>query len=135
MNWEVFISYPWWFVLLCLLAGAVYACILYFRSKDSALFQDYPAAKYVLPTARFILASLLCFLLLGPVLKYIDFVTQKPIVALLVDDSKSMENGGASAEDVRQAAFQLSEKMGSKYDVQTIRFSNVAQFTQASELS
>ena len=135
MNWEIFISYPWWFVLLCILAGVLYAGILYYRSKDSALFAEYPVVKYVLPAARFLLATLLCFLLLGPVLKYVDFNTQKPIVAILVDDTKSMAQSDLSAEQINQTATQLSEQMASKYDVQTIRFSNVAQFSLADEIS
>ncbi|MFY0593640.1 hypothetical protein [Roseivirga sp.] len=42
---------------------------------------------------RFILISLICFLLLGPLLNQIDFFDEKPIVVLAIDDSASTKDG------------------------------------------
>jgi hypothetical protein len=86
--------------LLCLLVGAAYAAILYYKSKDSERFVEYKWVQILLPILRFLLGSILAFLLLGPVLKYAGFITQKPIIAVVVDDSKSMVQSGETLETI-----------------------------------
>ena len=90
MNWNLSIAYPWWFVVLCLAIGAGYAALLYYKNKSSAVFAEKPVLAKVLPVLRFILATLLAFFLLGPILKYAGFITEKPIIALVVDNSSSL---------------------------------------------
>ncbi|OEK06438.1 hypothetical protein [Roseivirga misakiensis] len=51
----------------------------------------------LLSAFRFILISLICFLLLGPLLNQIDFFDEKPIVVLAVDDSASVTDAYDSA--------------------------------------
>ncbi len=74
-----------WFIGLCILAGAVYALILY--SKKS------PWNKQVnrfLTAVRFVLVTLVCFLLLGPLLNQTSFFSEKPVIVLAVDNSASL---------------------------------------------
>jgi len=129
LNWDISIAYPSWFVLLCLLVGAGYAAILYYRSKDSERFVEYKWVQILLPILRFLLGSILAFLLLGPVLKYAGFITQKPIVAVVVDDSKSMIQSSETLETISKQVTDLQTKLSEKYQVDIISYSNVPQFT------
>ena len=129
LNWNISIAYPWWFVLLCLLVGAAYAAILYYKSKDSERFVEYKWVQILLPILRFLLGSILAFLLLGPVLKYAGFITQKPIIAVVVDDSKSMIQSGETLETISKQVADLQIRLSEKYEVDLISYSNVPQFT------
>jgi len=131
LNWNISVAYPWWFVLLCPLVGLAYAAILYYKSKDSDRFAEYRWVQILLPTLRFFLGSILAFLLLGPVLKYAGFITQKPIIAVVVDDSKSMIQSGETLETISKQVADLQIKLSEKYQVDVISFSNVPQFTTA----
>jgi hypothetical protein len=134
LNWNISIAYPWWFVLLCLLVGLAYAAILYYRSKDSERFAEYKWVRILLPTLRFFLGSILAFLLLGPVLMYAGYITQKPIIAVVVDDSKSMIQSGEATEGIAKQVADLQIKLSEKYEVDIISYSNVPQFTTADKL-
>ena len=135
LNWNISIAYPWWFVLLCLLVGAAYAAILYYKSKDSERFVEYKWVQILLPILRFLLGSILAFLLLGPVLKYAGFITQKPIIAVVVDDSKSMIQSGETLETISKQVANLQMKLSEKYQVDLISYSNVPQFTTVDKLT
>jgi len=121
-------------VLLCIVVGALYAAVLYYKSKDNERFSDYRWVQILLPILRFFLGTLLAFLLLGPVLKYAGFITQKPIVALLVDDSKSLVQGELNSTSISNSVTELQNNLADKYDVNLISFSNVAQFSTADKL-
>ena len=135
LNWNISIAYPWWFVLLCLFVGAAYAAILYYKSKDSERFVEYKWVQILLPILRFLLGSILAFLLLGPVLKYAGFITQKPIIAVVVDDSKSMIQSGETLETISKQVADLQTKLSEKYQVDLISYSNVPQFTTVDKFS
>ena len=135
LNWNISIAYPWWFVLLCLLVGAAYAAILYYKSKDSERFVEYKWVQILLPILRFLLGSILAFLLLGPVLKYAGFITQKPIIAVVVDDSKSMIQSGETLETISKQVADLQIRLSEKYEVDIISYSNVPQFTTVDKLT
>ncbi|GAA4374175.1 VWA domain-containing protein [Hymenobacter koreensis] len=74
-----------WLILLCLLVGAGYAALLY--SKKAPWSKP---VNYGLAALRFTLVSLLCWLLLGPVLRRTTTTTEAPVVVLAVDDSQSV---------------------------------------------
>lgn len=135
MNWNISIPYSWTFSVLCLFVGFVYAGALYYKSKDADRFSEYKWVQIVLPLLRFSFASLLAFLLLGPILKYAGFETQKPIIALLVDDSKSIVQKDVKSEQIAASLRILKTELAQKYEVNTIGYSNVAQFTPLDKLS
>ena len=89
----------------------------------------------LLAVLRFLLGSVLTFLLLGPVLKYTGFITQKPILAMVIDDSKSMIQGDVSKEQINTALGSLDKNLSEKYDVEWVAYSNVAQSTNISSLA
>ena len=82
-----------WFIGLCLLAGLVYAAILY--SKKTPWTKS---VNRILAGFRFILVAGLCFLLIGPLLNQTDFFYEKPIVVLAVDNSASLPSAYDSLE-------------------------------------
>ncbi len=135
MNWNISISYPWGVVVFCLVVGVVYAGVLYYKSKNSDRFAEYKWVQIVLPVLRFSLASLLAFLLLGPVLRYAGFETQKPIIAILVDDSKSIVQNDSATEQIPASLRVLQTELGQKYEVNTISYSDVARFAPLDKLS
>lgn len=74
-----------WFILLCLAVGAGYAALLY-----SAKAPWSRALNYGLAALRFLVVSLLCFLLLSPFIKTTTSTTEKPTIVLAVDNSQSV---------------------------------------------
>ena len=92
-----------WFILLCLAAGALYAFLLY--RKKPVWSQK---LNWALAACRFLLVSLLCFLLLGPLVRQLIRSFEKPTIVLAVDNSQSMTLTGDSARLNRNLA-QLSE--------------------------
>ena len=84
----IFQSSPW-FILLCLMAGGIYAFVLYQNKKTFSSLHN-----RILAIIRGLLVSLLAFLLLNPLLRNIKSSIEKPTVVLAVDNSSSMIHGG-----------------------------------------
>ncbi|MFY0644618.1 MAG: hypothetical protein JXR19_09160 [Bacteroidia bacterium] len=124
MNWKLSIEYPLWTVAVCLLIAAGYAALLYARHKDTAFFKQYKWARLILPFLRFLLASILLILLLGPLLNSLKFKTYKPILLVAVDASSSMTNGPINTSEIDEFLPQLEAKLSSKYDVRLVRVGN-----------
>lgn len=82
-----FASIPFWYWLIALLAGAVYAFLLYFKQKQ---LQN---KALILAIAAFMRGSsvvLLVLLLLNPFIKREEKVTEEPLLLLARDRSSSM---------------------------------------------
>lgn len=77
-----------WFIPLCILVGAGFSLLLY--SKNTPWPKN---INRVLTGFRFVLITLICFLLLGPLLNQISFYDEKPIVVVAIDDSASIPDG------------------------------------------
>lgn len=94
----IFQSSPWW-VLVCLLVGAVYAAALYQPipgTNDTVSAWD-RNVRYGLAALRFVAVSLLCFLLVNPLIRSIKILTEKPKVVLAIDNSESVAAAGRPA--------------------------------------
>ena len=85
-------QYPPWFYVLCLLVGAGYALLLYYR----AAYPWGPWVSRVLAALRFTLVTLLCLLLLGPYLRRLRNTVEPATVVIAVDNSQSVALGGDS---------------------------------------
>ena len=99
MHNEFISQTPVWYLLLCLLTGAFFAFLFYFRSKVFSKGQ-----KVFLALLRGILGFSVAFLLLNPLIKTISSLIIKPKVVLLIDDSASM----AIAKNFKDAAAGLN---------------------------
>ena len=107
--------HSFWFIPLCLLAGATYSWLLYQKREDWSKL-----THYVLATFRFLFVSLICFFLLEPVIKTIISEEEKPFVPILIDNSASipLSEGTAMVDSVKQQALAL-EKALSSQDIHT----------------
>lgn len=94
----IFPHSPAW-ILICVLAGLVYAGILYYKES---FFE--PKIRYFLAFLRFTAVSVIAFLLLAPVIRTVRNDREKPIIALALDNSLSV----ALAEDSTQRQKWLS---------------------------
>ena len=93
------IDYPWYFVLFCLLAGAVYAAVLYFvggRWPVAGSRWSVAGSRWGLSVLRFLSVSLIAFLLLAPLSKQKVNERQLPHVVLLRDVSQLVAMGADS---------------------------------------
>lgn len=113
-------SYPSWYVVFCILAGLAYALVLYYR--DSTFRERLPWLHRALGVARFITVSLLCLLLLSPLLRSMQTETRKPVVVLAQDVSESVGLALPDSTAYRNNWNALRDKLSAEYDVQSISF-------------
>jgi len=97
------IDYPWYYVLLCLLAGAAYATVLYLTGRKA--FAKW--LQWLLATLRFLAVSAIAFLLLAPVSRQTVHERQKPHVVLAADISQSVAASADSAFNFEALADEL----------------------------
>ncbi|MBC3784569.1 VWA domain-containing protein [Spirosoma utsteinense] len=139
----VFQSSPWW-ILVCLLVGAVYAFAMYqplpqLVGSGTAVGGFDKRTTYGLAALRFVLVSLLCFLLLNPLIRSLQTLTEKPKVVLAIDNSESVAAAGRPAlnqalsglQAIRQ---QLTEK-GLDVSIRTFGDTLPADGAQAPDLT
>ncbi|MBT4800152.1 MAG: hypothetical protein HOL96_02185, partial [Lentimicrobiaceae bacterium] len=119
---EVFISYSWWAVLLVLATGLFYAGILYFKNPLNKLSKLLTVLLFV---TRFVVVSLLAFLLLSPYLKTKSKIVERPIMIIGVDNSSSLLLSSDSAyfrTRLDDELLKLRSTLSDKCDVDIITF-------------
>ena len=75
---------PFYYILICILLGIVYAFFLYKR-QDAIISKS---LNWVLFLIRSLLISIISFLLLNPVIRSNISVTENPILIIAKDNSK-----------------------------------------------
>lgn len=101
------IDYPWYMVLLCLLAGAAYAAVLYFVGPSR-----FPRrTRWLLAVLRFVAVSVIALLLLAPMTRRTVHEKQKPHVLVAVDRSLSVLQSADSAFDATPLTDALSDRL------------------------
>ncbi len=118
----VLFSYPQWFLLLCVAAGLLYALALYYR--DRSFGEQSTRLNRGLGLLRFTVVTIICILLLSPVIKRTITQTEQPIVVLAQDNSASV---GSEFTDAQRAQYQqdmdaLKEQLSEKYTLKTYSF-------------
>ncbi len=81
-----------WFILLCVVAGLVYAVLLY--QKKSPWGRN---LNLLLGSVRFVLVFLICLLLLGPYIKQLKNFIEEPTIIFAIDNSRSITESADSA--------------------------------------
>jgi len=125
---QLLTDYPWYFLLFCLVAGGVYAVGLYgwWRQKDV----DLPRwVRIALPALRFVVVTLLAFLLLGPLVRRQVHDKERPIVVVADDASASVtEHGYALTDDDWEPVLKKLEKdyEVARYPYGDNHFTNIA---------
>lgn len=119
---NIILQYPQWFILLCVLVGLIYAFALYYR--DRSFGEQSVKMNRVLGPLRFLTVTIICLLLLSPVIKSTITQTEQPIVVLAQDNSESI--GLSMSEDVRQKykadMEALKKTLSEKYNLKTYSF-------------
>lgn len=130
---KLLFEYSPWFILLCLTIGVLYAFLLY--QKEGPWGKK---INYALAALRFLLASILAFLLIGPFLRQISNTIEKPSYVFAIDNSASIKAMVDSA-DLKQIMVQISEmknKLGSQNYASELRsFSSSEADRQESNLN
>ena len=85
---NLILEYSYWLIVPCILLGAGYAFLLYF--KDDFLAEINPVVRYLMFTFRFFLVTFLAMLLLSPMMQTIFNEEEKPILVILQDNSESV---------------------------------------------
>lgn len=114
---------PGWFILLCIVAGLVYAGALYFRDRFNRNYGSSLAA--LLGTLRFLSITILAFFILKPILKTLDRKVEKPVVLICQDSSESVALNKDSAfykGEYLSQLRELSSKLGEDFDVKYYQF-------------
>lgn len=104
-------DYPWYFVLLCLLAGALYAGVLYFVGR-----QPFSRGwRWGLAVLRFLSVSAIAFLLLAPMSRQTVNERQKPHLVLAQDVSGSVRGSADSSFSLENLIPDLEERFRISY--------------------
>jgi len=102
--------------------------ILYFRESKN----EFPAwLKRLLGVNRFIIVSLIAFLLLSPLLRLINRHTEKPIVVIAQDNSQSLVMGEDSSyyrQDYKQQLNSLLNELSDDYELRLFTFGDEVNY-------
>lgn len=120
---SIVLSYPWWFLVFCILTGILYAGVLYWKSKAQTSLAKW--LFYLITVLRFLVVTTLCFLLLSPFIKKISKKVEKPIVVIVNDNSYSIPlNNDSNFYKVEypNKIKQFSQSFGDEYEVVNYTF-------------
>lgn len=129
---EFISNYPWYYTLLCLVAGFVFSAILYVRDKQNS--ERSKALLVSLTTLRFISVSLIFLLLLDVFIKRLVNETEKPIIILAQDNSSSIIAGKDSTElktEYTKSMIDFVNAIKEKYDVKTYVFDSESKASES----
>ncbi len=120
---EITTSYPFWFIPFCLLLGVVYAGIFYY--KENKFEGTSVWLKRTMLSLRFLLISLLAFLLLSPFIKTIFNKVEKPIIIIAQDNSSSIisaQNAAFNKTAYLENLPNLKTSLSENYEVRSFTF-------------
>ncbi len=122
LGFKVLYSHPAWFVIFCLLCGALYAGILYYRNRT----EGFPLiTRWLLALSRFISISLLSWLLLVPLIERLTRHVEEPILIFVQDNSQSITFAHDTSydPDLIQGEYEsFMTSMEAFFDVRSYRF-------------
>ncbi len=107
MNIKIVTEAPAWFLLLCILAGAAYAGVLYWRERLKNGMPSWLVGT--LGFLRFLSVSVIAFLLMSPLLKTVFREVEKPVIVIATDYSESITANKDSAWYKNDFPDQLKE--------------------------
>lgn len=113
----IFESSPGW-IVVCILAGVGYALLLY-RTKHPWS----ESVNRILFGLRAVLAFFLAFLLLGPIVRQVNNLIEKPVFTILHDNSGSIKEGmdSVAIRTLNNGINTLSESLQQKgYEVKSL---------------
>lgn len=120
---SIITEYPVWFIVICLLAGAIYSGALYTKDRLNRHFTK--PLIVLLAAARFVVVSTVAFFLLNPLIKTLEREVEKPIVVIAQDASESIVVGKDSAFYKGEYLDQLrdiSQQLSGDYELRNYTF-------------
>jgi uncharacterized membrane protein len=119
-------AWPIWLLLVCIVAGAVALGLPAWRRREQASARVGPRRMALLWLLQSGLLALLLLMLWQPALSVSTLKPQQNVVAVVVDDSKSMalNEGGATRKDqiVKALTGGLIDELGKRFQVRMYRF-------------
>ncbi|MFU8843897.1 MAG: hypothetical protein ACNA7V_08845 [Bacteroidales bacterium] len=115
-------QYPLWFIIFCLLLGALYAYVLYYKNQNSGFGIR---LRYALALFRMITVSVIAFLLLNPLIRYTSQFTEKPVIVIGLDNSASIRTMSDSIyflNDYSASLQKLADDLSVRFDVRIYTF-------------
>ncbi|HRG38217.1 MAG TPA: hypothetical protein PK289_06785, partial [Bacteroidia bacterium] len=122
---NIVLEYPWWFLIFCILAGAVYAFVLYFKNKKQDEVRK--PVIWLMSVLRFLSVTILSFFLLAPLIKTVKRTVEKPIVVIAQDNSESLVAGKDSVfykKEYKEKLAKLINQLSDKYEVRSYSFAD-----------
>ncbi|MCB0686457.1 MAG: hypothetical protein KDC53_08030 [Saprospiraceae bacterium] len=116
------IQYPGWYIIICVLVGITLTAVLYYKASY------FPTAnkwiKGFLAFVRFLAITILCLMLLSPVLKYSKEESKKPIIVFAQDESTSIkeEMDSNTLQVYDEQLDQVIADLSNEYEVKTFSF-------------
>ncbi len=119
---NIVLQYPTWFILICVIVGLLYAGILYY--KDNRFGEQSKRLNWLMGSLRFLAVTIICLLLLDPVMRATITEQKAPIVVLAQDNSASITESMDSSElkSYWQKMQALQQALASKYDLKVYSF-------------
>ena len=123
---SLIIDYPWYFILLCIALGVVYALVLYWigtRRRTDPPFSS--RLTWLLTALRTLSVAAIAFLLLAPLVRHVTNRKEKPVVIVAEDNSKSLDYSPDSAyyhTEFQQAVNRLADKLSADFEVVRYRY-------------
>ncbi|NLF43622.1 MAG: hypothetical protein GX587_13080, partial [Bacteroidales bacterium] len=122
MGIKIIFDYPWWYIILCLLAGAIYSLILYRKNKRESL----PVwLNALLGAVRFVAVFVISFLLLSPMIRQRKNEIEKPIIVFAHDNSSSIMSVADSnffRNDYKDLLDKTIKQLNETYDLKYFSF-------------
>ncbi|MEZ5047630.1 MAG: hypothetical protein R2831_11640 [Chitinophagaceae bacterium] len=118
---QLTLSTSWWFIILCLGLGILFAFLLYQKKKEQFsstwLF-------YLLFFLRSLTVATIAFLLLTPIIRYLQNQEEKPTIAILTDNSASLQFAFKKYDSIayRKDMQALSNELAKDFNVKTYSF-------------
>jgi len=124
LNINIVTEYSIWLLLVCFIVGFLYAFLFY--RKENRFDEIATWLKRVMFAFRFLVVSILCFLLLTPLIKTIFNKVEKPLIVLVQDNSASILMNKDSVfykTTYLEKLEQLKQEIEKNYEIKTYTFS------------
>ncbi len=125
LDFELKLNYPFYFLIFCLLAGAAYAFITYYKSYYTVNGHFFSHPNILMAVFRFLTVSLISFLLLSPFIKDYFNRVEDPTVVFALDNSESVilnDDSTYYKTKFKNSINNLNENLKDNYNVKTFTF-------------
>ncbi|NUM32643.1 MAG: VWA domain-containing protein [Bacteroidetes bacterium] len=133
MSVQFFTEYPLWFLVFCIAAGGLYSFVLYRRGHGIVAGIYQKILIWILSILRFFAVTIIAFLLLNPLLKFIKNEVQKPFLILGIDNSNSILNTKDSTfyrQKITEIFNTIEQKSGNNVKVEKYLFGKNIQINK-----